>query len=109
MSAIKAAVLDALPAPDEVQLYADAEQIAEALHETQTRIAAERGQLAGSTPWAKLPCTVRFARVDAVAELLQRGLIAGPDTHTPTITRSDIPAVGAEEANPQVRGLAPGG
>ncbi|MEU8186027.1 hypothetical protein [Micromonospora carbonacea] len=78
MGAIKNAILADLPDPAEVQLWRDGEQIAQVLHETQTRIAVERYLLPRVRPWDELPAAVKACRVAACVELLERGIIAGP-------------------------------
>ncbi|XTZ17060.1 hypothetical protein ACQSSU_06685 [Micromonospora echinospora] len=78
MSATKAAILDTLPHPAEVQLWSDGEGIARELHETQRRIVVERRLLPDVMAWDRLPHAVQNARVAAIVELLERGIIAGP-------------------------------
>jgi hypothetical protein len=78
VSATKAAILDTLPHPAEVQLWADGEHIARELHETQRRIILDRRHLSDMLAWHRLPRAVQNVRVAAIVDLLERGIITGP-------------------------------
>lgn len=86
MSGIKDHILSQLPDGAEMQLYAQAEQVAQAFHETYERLASERGyrtRRASAAPWAHVPRQNQTLMIAVCAELLERGVIAGPDPEQP--------------------------